>query len=221
VKSLKLIGGMVTIGLALCIVAGIAWIGVDLRLVAFLQTPEESRLEAEAQRLDALTTDVGVASNWINFATAVCFLIWFARAHRNLIAGGLARLEYSPTWAVIGFFVPILGLFRPYQVMQEVWRGSSFLSGASAADMWQRLPKSGLVTAWWWAFLLSTVAGTVVAVMHRTGEQTTVEELRGVQGTVISTVLYVAAGVLLIVIVRRVTRFQSLARTQTLVEVFQ
>jgi hypothetical protein len=33
-------------------------------------------------------------------------------------------MTYSSGWAVGYFFVPLLNLFRPYQVMQEIWKAS-------------------------------------------------------------------------------------------------
>src|SRR6185437_9304082 len=50
---------------------------------------------------------------------AVAFLMWFYRVHKNLLALRAANLEYSPGWAVGGFFVPFLNLVRPMHVMRE------------------------------------------------------------------------------------------------------
>ena len=57
-------------------------------------------------------------------AIAVAFIAWLHRCRINVRAFGCRRFRYSRTWAINGFFVPILNFFRPYQVVSEVWRAS-------------------------------------------------------------------------------------------------
>jgi hypothetical protein len=76
--------------------------------------------------------------------TIVTFLMWFHRVHRNLPSLGARYLKYSPGWAVGSFFVPILNLFRPYQIMVEVWENSQLES-----------PSSSSPVGWWWAFWIA------------------------------------------------------------------
>ena len=71
--------------------------------------------------------------------TAVAFVVWFYLAYRTVnLAEGTA---HSPDQAVWTFFVPILNIFRPYQIATEIWRKSS-ASGESHGH-------SGLLIAWW------------------------------------------------------------------------
>lgn len=56
--------------------------------------------------------------------TIIAFLLWFYRVHRNLPALRAEHLKFTPGWAVGGWFVPVIGLFLPYQVMREVLRES-------------------------------------------------------------------------------------------------
>jgi hypothetical protein len=55
---------------------------------------------------------------------AVIFLFWFHRAYANLDALG-ARRRHGKGWSIGGWFVPILNLFRPKQIVNDIWRGSS------------------------------------------------------------------------------------------------
>ena len=59
------------------------------------------------------------------FMTALFFLLWTYRSYRHLSALSDRDLRFSPGWAVGWFFVPIMNLFRPYQVMKEMWRKST------------------------------------------------------------------------------------------------
>ena len=87
------------------------------------------------------------------FATAVAFLMWIYRASQNLPRLGALGQRFSPRWAVGWWFVPIMFLFRPYQVISEIWRGSSPDSARQPNLDWQLKPTSALL-GWWWAFWL-------------------------------------------------------------------
>ncbi|MDD5094292.1 MAG: DUF4328 domain-containing protein [Dehalococcoidia bacterium] len=96
------------------------------------------------------------------FVSAVVFLMWIHRAHRNLPSLHARGLRFSPGWAIGWFFVPIFSLFRPYQVMSEIWRGSDPDTDPKNATAWENSPVSPLV-GWWWAlFLASMIVGNVV-----------------------------------------------------------
>ena len=57
-------------------------------------------------------------------STAVAFCLWIHRVSRNLGPLTTEERRFSPRWAVIWWFVPLMQLFLPYQVVREVWRGS-------------------------------------------------------------------------------------------------
>lgn len=57
-------------------------------------------------------------------AEAVVLLLWQYRAYKNLTAFNAKNLNYTPGWAIAYWFIPILNLFRPLQVLSEIWHGS-------------------------------------------------------------------------------------------------
>jgi len=89
----------------------------------------------------------GVAVAQIGCAVLVAsvFLPWLYQARANLRALGARRLRFSREWTYLGFAIPVLNAYRPYQVVSEVWRGSD-PSSLDPLD-WQRLPTSRLVLA--------------------------------------------------------------------------
>src|SRR4029450_4533394 len=66
---------------------------------------------------------------WVGLVQAAWFLVtagywlpWFRRAYRNLPALGARRLRYRPWWAVAAWLLPVVSLFRPQQVLNDIWR---------------------------------------------------------------------------------------------------
>ena len=96
---------------------------------------------------------IGMVQMALYIAVAIAFLMWIHRAHRNLQSLGNQDLKYSPGWAVGWFFIPIMNLFRPYQVMSEIWRGSDPDLPIGDSRAWKSSTVSSLV-GWWWAFYL-------------------------------------------------------------------
>jgi hypothetical protein len=85
--------------------------------------------------------------------TAITFLFWLHRVRANLPALAVADARWSPGWAVGWWFVPGFNLFRPYQVIAEIWQASDPV--ATPGD-WRGRPVSPLL-GWWWALFLARI----------------------------------------------------------------
>ena len=77
----------------------------------------------------------------------VLFLQWFRRAYKNLERMGIL-IEHADGWASGGWFVPILNLFRPYEIMIEIWFKTQ-----------RNIPnnndiKSTLIINYWWGLFI-------------------------------------------------------------------
>ena len=68
---------------------------------------------------------LGALDFMVFIATVVVSLAWVYRTSKNLVALGADGQRFSPRWAVICWFIPIISLFRPYQVVREVWNASA------------------------------------------------------------------------------------------------
>ena len=90
-------------------------------------------------------------------ATAVLFACWFYRSHKNLQLWRTRDLLYTPGWAAGAFFVPILNLFRPYQIAQEIWKGSDPAILLEDRSGWRRAPGSNLLGVWWASWIIAGV----------------------------------------------------------------
>jgi hypothetical protein len=118
-----------------------------------------SQLAEAEENLDTALIFNGLAG----LAAAVAFLIWIYRASRNLRPLGALGQRFSPRWAVGWWFVPIMFLVRPYQVMAEIWRGSAPDVARLTPFDWQAETVSALLKWWWALWIVSSIAGIIAA----------------------------------------------------------
>jgi Protein kinase domain/Domain of unknown function (DUF4328) len=105
---------------------------------------------------------------WIGGAQAAWFLVtaglwlaWFRRAYLNLPALGARRLRFRPWWAVGAWLVPVFSLFRPKQVLNDIWRVSDPGLPPEQGDTWRRRPVAELLGWWWLSFLASVFVRSI------------------------------------------------------------
>jgi hypothetical protein len=87
----------------------------------------------------------------VNFSatliTAIAFMMWFHAAYKILPGLGATRLEFTPGQAAASFVIPFISLYRPYQVMREIW----YSSDPESPDNPVNTP---LVLRFWWGLFL-------------------------------------------------------------------
>ena len=101
-----------------------------------------------------------VQAAWF-LVTAGLWLAWFRRAYLNLPALGARRLRFRPWWAVGAWLVPVFSLFRPKQVLNDIWRASDPGLPPEQDDTWRRRPVAELLGWWWLSFLASVLVRSI------------------------------------------------------------
>ncbi len=87
----------------------------------------------------------------VYLVSAVTFIQWFRRAYYN-IHQLVPYCLNTEGWAAGSWFVPILNLFKPYQIMKEIFSETNrLLSGREETE--SRELSISLI-GWWWAFWL-------------------------------------------------------------------
>ena len=90
----------------------------------------------------------------VAFVCAVVFFIrWFRRAYLNLPALGASKLRYKTWWTIGGWFIPIMGLFRPKQIANDIWRASG-PEGPAPGDPYDWRGRVPSLFQWWWGLFL-------------------------------------------------------------------
>lgn len=120
---------------------------------------------------------------------APAVMAWMHRAYRNV--GAWRPIDHGVGWAVGGWLMPVLNLFRPARIMTEIVE-SSPVTGRPAGLVW-----------WWWVvWLASWVALAVVGTLEAA---TTTDFIRREALAIGAAALLGLAAVLLLVIVARAT----------------
>ena len=130
-------------------------IASNIAEISLLQKIERGELisPADAESNDNRQAAIGIIYLLGYIATIIAFLFWIHRASKNLEPLGVEYQEFSPGWAIGWWFIPIMSLFRPYQVMKEIWAESHPRQEFDSV--------SPLLGPWWVMFLVSGWVGNI------------------------------------------------------------
>jgi thiol-disulfide isomerase/thioredoxin len=127
----------------------LATMGVGL-LVTLSLWSTANTAAPNAGKLMALAATVqvkGVVSILVGLATLtyqITFFVWLYQAVGRLRERPGISMRFTPGWAVGWFFVPVASLYKPFQAMHDVWRGSH---GKTAAGP--------TLVNWWWGIVIA------------------------------------------------------------------
>ena len=195
----------VSILLAIVVVLDVVAVVSDYMQIQLIQRVlrGETITMAEATANDSRQAAIGGIYFILFVITGILFCMWIHRAHRNLPSLGASGLKYSPGWAVGWFFVPILSLFRPFQVTTEIWKASDPTTEINDSLVWQSAPTSPLIAFWWVLFLITVFLGNILLRIGLQAE--TPSELLTVSWlTFAMDVVDIPAAVLAILVVRNI-----------------
>lgn len=144
---------------------------------------------------------VGIAELTVVVLTAIPFLMWVYRVHRNLHALGERGLTFRPGWAVGWWFIPFANLVQPVRAMLEAWR-RSHPRGPKPA------PAATVVGLWWAAFLVA--GGLENASARLAMNADSLNEFRLADYLYLASSMITVAGVVLaIIVVRAISQWQE------------
>ena len=158
-----------------------------------------------------------VQAAWF-LVSAALWLAWFRRAYRNLPALGARRLRFRPWWAVGAWLLPVFSLFRPKQVLNDIWRASDPDLPPDQAAAWRGRPVAEVLGWWWLAFVASVLVRSITtAAVHAAADLMLLgllpEQFDRFQASagmqVLADLLTVLCGLLALRVVRRTTARQG------------
>jgi hypothetical protein len=143
------------------------WIVMSLDIIAFISNYFQFDLlqtvanggtvtSGEAVFNDIRQQIIGVVYSITYLVSGIVFIQWFRRAYFNLHLRS-SHLLYTDGWAAGSWFVPFLNLFRPFQIMKELYVETARIFSKKGLS---EEVSSTKFLGWWWALWLinNTVA---------------------------------------------------------------
>lgn len=134
----------------------LAAIYASLFTIASLFSPAaaaEYRWALDVGRLDETFTlydTVAAVASLFLLPAAILGVVWLWRArHNTLVFDPQARHERGSVWVIIGWIVPIVAFWFPYQVVRDVVRNSV------------RRPLGPVLGLWWASWLVAMILGNL------------------------------------------------------------
>lgn len=108
---------------------------------------------AAAEPIDFRQNIISIIYTVVLVASAIQMLRWTYMANYNARKLGATEMVFTPFWSVAWYFMPIFNLWKPYQVMKEIWKASS------NPQSWQSQSVSPLLYVWYFLFILIFILG--------------------------------------------------------------
>ncbi|MET9627543.1 DUF4328 domain-containing protein [Lentzea sp. NPDC006480] len=162
----------------------------------------------DARAADAFSVMVNLPGLLVTIAAGVVFIVWIYRSRQNA-----ERVTYpvdhrhSRGWAIGSWFTPVVNLWYPAQIVQDVWRA---FDPAQQDRPLEARDKHGFIAVWWAAYLaMSYVGGAMGRLALADAELSVVATW-----TWVTTAFTVIAAVLAVVLIKRLTELQDQTRPQ-------
>jgi len=140
---------------------------------------------------------IGIVYLIASIISAITFIQWFRRAYFNLHLK-VNHLSHSEGWAAGSWFVPIISLYRPFQIMKELYQETKKLLTRNGLTLDKNFLTSPL-SLWWTLWIGNNIIGQI---FFRYPSET-VEDL--IAGTVVAMIGCVT-GILLALITVKVIK---------------
>ncbi|WP_221341580.1 DUF4328 domain-containing protein [Nonomuraea endophytica] len=215
-RRVRPVRGAATLAVALLVadsVVGLAAAGIDLWVAGLMDQVAAdpfSVTEAELTWTDVIWAGSGLVEMAARLAAIAAFLFWLFRARDNAEALSPEHHQHSRTWLVLGWLVPVVNLWFPKQIVDDIWIVSTPGRVQGVGLIHARRP--GLVWAWWLAWLCGWLGSNVAGRLLFAGEDP--EDLaRAARFDVVGIALYWIAAALAIAVILRITAMQEAGRT--------
>lgn len=90
----------------------------------------------------------------------IIFLLWFKREYHNLHAIN-PKLKYKEAWAIWSWFIPVINLWRPYQIMKEIYIHATTTEKKEIHPEEEEIITTPIIDLWWLLWIASNVLSQV------------------------------------------------------------
>lgn len=100
---------------------------------------------------------IGIIMAIVNIISIITFVQWFRRAYFNL--NQRIKCSHKEGWALGSWFVPIVSLFRPYQIMKEMDTEVTEMINKRVSESKQEKNNYLMIGFWWALWIISSYIG--------------------------------------------------------------
>ena len=154
---------------------------------------------------------VRVLTNWppavVTFAAITVFVMWLHNARVNAERRDpAAEHRRGRDWVWLSWFVPVVNLWFPKVVVDDVWRaGDPRLRGVPMEER----PRPATTTRWWVAFVLMWLLDFAYVPSYQDGAPSLGSYAIAAAVTTLCSAAGIVAAIFAIQVVRRISAFQS------------
>lgn len=114
------------------------WVVLGLEVISFISSYMQYDFLRKASMGIFLTEEDANANDmrerFVGMVYLICFIIsgvlfirWFRRAYYNLSLLGSRYVSYKDNWALWSWIIPIISLYQPYKMMNELYNGTKYV----------------------------------------------------------------------------------------------
>ena len=209
-QSVAGIGTAATAAMMLAVTLSIAgtaqaWMGYSF--VSDAESGEPVTL-AQANRIDLFGTVAAVGWRVALLVAAILVIVWLWRTRSNAEQLSPAPHRRHRGWIIGGWICPIVNLWFPKQIVDDVWRASDPAMPPVRLNI-DAMPRPGLGYAWWTCLLAWQVIDRILSRMYR-DDTPSLDQLRlAARLETASTALCLLSGLALGLIIHRVSGWQT------------
>ncbi len=143
--------------------------------------------DAAAEANDTRQSILGTLYLIAYMISGITFIMWFRRAYFNLHQK-VNFLTHSEGWAAGCWFIPIINLYRPYQIMKEIYVETKKL--LTNKGLSEKVDYSTSYLNWWWTlWVISGIIGQFIFRFSIKSENT-------IENITITTVMLIISSIL-------------------------
>jgi len=140
-------------------------------------------------------------------AAGIVFIVWLWRARVNAELFCSGQHQRGRGWVIGGWFCPVVFFWFPKQIVDDVIAASDPRTPSLLPDL-RRIPRHGLVLAWWLTWVATSVLGPGGTSDLAADVQNVNDQAVGASVATLGVVLTAVCAVLAIRVVRLVNRLQ-------------
>lgn len=200
------------------------WVVLILGVVAFLSSYyQHSLLQAIANGnnfpVETLTANdtrerfIALAYLAAFIISAITFVEWFRRAYFNRHQK-VSNLSHSEGWAAGSWFVPIINVYRPYQIMKELYRETKEYLTHNGIEITQSLSTKYL-GLWWTLWITNGVIGN--GLFRLSMKAKTLDQITSItMGFMISHIIGIALALITLKVIKDYAKIEPLLHEKQL-----